>query len=411
MPDDNPTPNKIAGKPVHAFLVQTGILLHQFGTPSHRFERVMVHVARSLGVEGAFLYTPTTLVLSITDSDGEATYVRRVDSGAVDVDKLIRFDAILEQVVKGTLELDVASDRLEQVARAKPPYPAWVTILACGLACATIAVLFQGTWREIAASGVLGMVVAILETFLPTRNLEERGLLQPLAGFAAAVGALLAARIAGPLDDRLVTLAALIVLIPGLTITVSLTELAVGHLSAGIARLSGAGVSLLTMIVGVGLGWELAGAWRHMPGITRAVDLVWWQWVAVLFAPVYFAIVFRARPPQWPAIIAVTVSGFVTSTLTKSHWGPEAGAFMGALLVSMGSNAIARICNRPALVFLTPGILILVPGSLGYKSLVAFIDRETTVGVDLAFNMLAVAASLVGGILMANLFVPPRRIL
>ena len=86
---------------VHAFLIQVGVLLQRFGTPSHRLEAVLVHLGNSLGVRSAFLYTPTALIASFTDDDGEATYVRRVDSGPVDVDKLIRFDEALEKVKSG----------------------------------------------------------------------------------------------------------------------------------------------------------------------------------------------------------------------------------------------------------------------------------------------------------------------
>ena len=89
----------------------------------------------------------------------------------------------------------------------------------------------------------------------------------------------------------------------------------------------------------------------------------------------------------------------------------EVGAFGGAVVVGVGSNLYARLRDRPALVPLTPGIIVLDPGSLGYRSLTAFLDRETMAGVDFAFGMVIVAAALVGGILTANVVMPPRRIL
>ena len=84
--------------PSHEFLIQAGLLLHKYGTPSHRLEAVLTQIAQSLGIEGAFLYTPTALIYSLQDDSGEATYVRRVDSGAIDVDKLIQRSS-LEEIV------------------------------------------------------------------------------------------------------------------------------------------------------------------------------------------------------------------------------------------------------------------------------------------------------------------------
>ena len=60
---------------------------------------------------------------------------------------------------------------------------------------------------------------------------------------------------------------------------------------------------------------------------------------------------------------------------------------------------------------LAPGMILLVPGSLGYRSLSALLNRETIEGVDFAFGMILVAMSLVGGLLASSVIVPPKRIL
>lgn len=399
----------MANCPRHAFLIKTGTLLHRYGTPSHRLERVMAQVSQELGVQGVFLYTPTALVISLTDDNGETTYLRRVDSGAVDVDKLIRFDGALERLSAGATTLAEASGELDEIAAAPPPFPAWVTAGACAAACAAVAVFLRGSPTEIVAAAGLGLLVAILEVAQPKLG-WELGFLEPLAGFLAATGALALAQFLTPLDDRLVTLASLIILLPGLKLTVALTELAVGHLSAGVARLAGACVSLLTITVGVALGWRIAGSWRNLPPQPWAMP-EWWPWVAIAVAPLAFAIVFRARWPLWPVITAVSLAGYATSYFAGRSWGIEVGAFTGALMVGVGSNLYARIRDRPALVPLTPGIILLVPGSLGYRSLTAFLDRDTIVGIDFAFSMLIVAMSLVGGVLTANALLPPKRIL
>ncbi|MEM7476176.1 MAG: threonine/serine exporter family protein [Planctomycetota bacterium] len=408
----NPSESEERSPPndLHAFIIQVGVLLQRFGTPSHRLEAVLVHLGKTLGVKSAFLYTPTALIASFTDDCGEATYVRRVESGPVDVDKLIRFDETLEGVEAGNLSVADAREAMERIAESPSPFPAWAYTLACGACCASVCVFFRGGVSEVVAAFILGIVVAGLEWLLSYR-LFDRGLLEPLAGFVAAVGALAVSQFCVAIDDRIVTLASLIVLVPGLTLTVALTELAVGHLSAGVARIAGAGVSLMTMSIGAALGWRLAGAWREIPEESFWPLPEWSIWPAIAVAPLCFAIVFRARWRQWPVIYIVTILGFSASYFVGAKWGIESGAFAGALVVALGSNCYARLRNRPALVPLTPGILVLVPGSLGYRSMTAFIQNETLAGVDAASAMLIVAAALVGGILTANIFLPPKRIL
>lgn len=370
----------------------------------------MSEISRAVGLEAVFLYTPTALVISLGLSAGEQTFLRRVESGAVDVDKLIRFDETLEHVVDGRLDLETALTRLHAIAAAPPPFPNWVTSLTCAICCGAVATLFRGSIVEIISAASVGLIVASLE-YLHASMKWEQGWLEPMSGFVAAILSLCIAQFVCPIDDRLVTLAGLIVLLPGLRLTVALTELAVGHLSSGVARLAGAGVTLLTIFIGVALGWRTAGNWRSLPVETYLPAPPWAFWVAMLISPLAFAIVFRARPAQWLTIFLVCSSGFLASTLLGERAGMEVGAFSGALIVGLGSNLYARLRNRPALVALTPSIIILVPGSLGYRSLSALLDHETTAGIDFAFSMAMVGISLVGGILTANVILPPKRIL
>lgn len=402
---------RIATNEIHAFIIKVGMKLHQFGTPSHRLERVLTEVAQLQGLQGTFLYTPTALVMSIGSGEEEVTYLRRVDCGNVDVDKLIRFDETLEQLEASEIGVVEASARFDLIAADSPPYPTWLTIVACSISCGAVATLFGGGLYEIIAAAGLGMCVSLIE-LLHQRFQFERGVLEPLAGFVASVGALAIAHFGVPIDDRLVTLAGLIILIPGLGITIALTELAVGHLSAGVARLAGACVSLLTITIGVAIGWRVAvSSWRNIPDVSGYPIAPYWSWIAMVIAPLTFAIVFRAKWPQWPTIVIVTVLGFVASRIAGNQFGTEVGAFAGAFAVGLSSNVYARIWNRPALVPLTPGIIVLVPGSVGFRSLTAFLDHDTMGGIDFAFTMVIVAAALVGGILAANAVIPPKRIL
>ena len=138
-------------------------------------------------------------------------------------------------------------------------------------------------------------------------------------------------------------------------------------------------------------------------------ELGLWLWVAVAIAPIAFAVVFKVPVSQWPVIMTVVLSGFCVSQILQSSAGPEFAAFGGALAVGCGSNIYARVKNRPAMVPSTPGLLILVPGSIGYNSLTAMVQSDTLKGVELAFQMSMTAAALAVGLLLANVVISPRR--
>ena len=83
----------------------------------------------------------------------------------------------------------------------------------------------------------------------------------------------------------------------------------------------------------------------------------------------------------------------------------------GAFVVGLLGNAYARLLNRPAVVAAVPGILLLVPGAIGFRSITAFTTHDAVEGIELAFQMLLVAMALVAGLLLANVALPPRKAL
>ena len=355
-----------------------------------------------------FLYTPTALIVSLGDEEHEQTYLRRVTSGDVDINRLLSFDKTLGDLEAGEISIAEAYQRMEAAAAESAPFSLPVSLIAAAVACGGVAVAFGGSLADMVVAALFGGVISFA-SFLFQGPRFQRGWLEPVLGFVAALAAVLISQWL-PINDRLVTLAALILPIPGLTLTIALTELATGHLSSGSARLAGAIVTLFTLTVGVAIAWRITDGWVANPGIGN--PLPWWcLWAAMAVTPAAFAVVFKAPLSQWPVIAVVTVCGFVASRWGSQAVAPEVGAFLGSLVVGCLSNGYARIWNRPAMVPQTPGLLILVPGSIGFRSLAAMIQSDTLKGIELAFSMSIVGVALVGGLLLANQVISPKRIL
>jgi len=62
-------------------------------------------------------------------------------------------------------------------------------------------------------------------------------------------------------------------------------------------------------------------------------------------------------------------------------------------------------------VTLLPGLMVLVPGGLGFKGLGFIIQKQVVVGLDTAFQALFVAIALLTGLLLAHAAVQPRTAL
>jgi uncharacterized membrane protein YjjB (DUF3815 family) len=115
------------------------------------------------------------------------------------------------------------------------------------------------------------------------------------------------------------------------------------------------------------------------------------------------------KPRDIPWVLASGGVAFLGGRLGARLLGPELGAFFSALLVGLGSNVYAWLSDRPTSVTLVPGVLLLVPGSIGFRGIAFMVDRKTITGVETAFTALLIAAALSAGILTATVLGPQRR--
>jgi uncharacterized membrane protein YjjP (DUF1212 family) len=391
-----------------ALLVRAAELLHRYGTPSHRLEGVMKRVSQAVGIDAEYLYTPTSLFISFRHDQYRAQLLR-VDAGPIDLGKLSDFHDALERFEHRSCPVSESRAEFEQIENRPPRFGGVLVTLATGLASACMAVFLNGGWSEIGIAFLLGLFVHAVQLLLGLLFPGER-LFEFIAGFSCAMLAMLTSRFLLPIDDRIVTLASIVVILPGLSVTIAMTELAQRHLSSGVSRLTGAAVVFMTLAVGVALAWRLGESWRpENPPVAAVPSLI--RYLALFLAPLCFMILFQARPMDCLKICFVAWVGFVSASLVQPIYGAEWGAFIGAAVIGTISNLYARFYKRPALIVQMPAILLLVPGSLGYLSVTSFIDRQGVAGIESAFAMMLVAMALAAGLITANALVAPKRFL
>ncbi|HXU44279.1 MAG TPA: threonine/serine exporter family protein, partial [Thermoanaerobaculia bacterium] len=205
----------------------------------------------------------------------------------------------------------------------------------------------------------------------------------------------------------------LITLVPGLSLTLAMSELSTRDLSSGSARLANALMIFFTLAFGVAFGAQVASlVLGGTPLSAVPIPLpAWTEIMALVVAPLGFVVLLRASPRDAPWILIAGLTAYLGVRLGARALGPQLGAFVGAVAVGAGSNLYARFLDRPAAITQVPGILFLVPGSIGFKSLAALLESDVVSGIETAFRMTLVAIALVAGLLVANVVVPPRKAL
>lgn len=390
-----------------AFVLALGRALHRYGTPAHRLEEALRVVCRRLDLEAEIFTTPTAIIMSFGEPTELRTRMLRVEGGELDMDKLEQVDDLADDVAAQKLTTAQGVERMEQILAAPPQYGRAISTVMHALTAGSLAVFFGGGLADVAVASAIGVMLGLL-ALIAMRSTDQARVFELVGAAFVAFTAGVASSI-WTLSPSLVTIAALIVLLPGMAITVAMSELATRHLIAGTARLMMAVIVLLELVVGVALGERLAGAVVEIRHATSPALPEWALWVALVASSLGMAVIVQAQRRAFAWILAACVVGYVGTRMGTVWLGGQMGVLVGAFACGVLGNAFARLMERPAQVVLVPAVLLLVPGSMGFRGLTSLLERRTITGVEMVFEMFVVAIAIVAGLLISNAVVSPRR--
>ena len=325
-------------------------------------------------------------------------------------DALCLVDEIADQVISGELDIVEGRRRLREVGVAQPSLTSKIlTLAAYAVAPACVAAILLTGWAGIATASVIGFVTGI--TALSARKRSN------IAAAFEAISALLATIIATvvavylvPIPVRSVVVASLIILLPGMSLTAAVRELSSQDLVSGTARMAGAMAVLLKLAFGAVAATQVCALFGLVPPTVPIMTIpAWIEWVAVPLSAVTFAITFRSPLRFFPIVIASVIAGYICTRVGGAYVSAAFGVFSGGLLLGAASNVFARVFKRPGALIREPGIILLVPGSIGFRTLSFVFERDVMLGLDTGITLVTLLVALVAGLLFGDLLVPPRR--
>ncbi len=399
-----------------AFTLRLSHALLGLGMSAHRVEESLDRLAVALGLEIDALCTPTAIFVTMSRAGATSpldvrTRVVRVEPGLIDLERLSALHDLVGRVERKEISPGDGAQRIEGILARTPRYGPVLGVAAFGLLSTSASILLGGSGLDVPIAGALGLVVGALDVV--ARPVPTFGRLLPsLAAFSVSFLASFLASRGWPLRPSIVLLAALVVLLPGFTVTTAMMELASAHLVSGTSRLMGGIVTFLQLGFGVALGQKAVDLLPDLPELPTSSSL---PRAALLAAPLLsalgFTVLLRARPRDARWVLAAVLLGLLMSQAAGPVLGPELGAFTAALAVAGAANLFARLADRPVHLMLVPGILLLVPGSVGFLSVRSLLENDAVSAVSTAFRMALVAMALAAGVLVATAAVPPRKAL
>jgi len=389
------------------FLRDLGRALHVSGAPAQELERRLNETGRQLGVTVEGFAVLTFLALTLVDTDGQRRVeLLRLPPYDYNMARLIELEALCAEI-DGCERLAEYEQRLAATMALPVPWSGIAFIALGFLLSASVALLLRGGWMEMLCGGAVG--AAFVGGVLACARFPRLGPAVPV--ILCTLAALLAQALAWffPQQNPFVSaVAGVVFMLPGFMLTVAMSELATQNYLAGSGRLTGAFLQLFLMGAGLAIGTQIAQTLYPVAAQGVVTPLPAWAiWPAVAVLGISLLAVLQA---PWSAVL-VSAGGCLLAwaaySLAGAALGYVVGASCGAFALGVGGHLYHALSGRPSLLVQSPGLITLVPGSMGFRGVHALLAQDSAAGISLITEMLLTGAVLAVGLLLADNLAPP----
>ncbi len=347
-----------------AFLVELGEALVRTESAVGEVQDALHASARGLGrADLDVLVLPTVLLVQSTRGDRAQIRMGTFRRTPLRFDQTARVDEIARQTAAGNLGAASARLELHRAMAGRAPIAVPLRIVGMGLLSAGFSLVLEPTWRTLAVTFLLGLLVGAL-------RLIKVPAVQAMAPIVASFGVATIVFALGThmtLENPLrVVIPPLILFLPGSALTTATIELASGDTISGASRLIEGLMTLMMLAFGVlaaaAVVREPTGALidtplRHLPGLAPVLAII------VLAAGFRLHLCAPWRTLPWVVGVMAIAKG--TQLLSAVVFPATLSAFFGAFVMTPVILAAVRYRGAPERALFLAGFSMLVPGATG----------------------------------------------
>jgi uncharacterized membrane protein YjjP (DUF1212 family) len=351
-----------------------GRLLLANGADTGRVQKEMVRFAAGFGSEAHLLITYEGVLLTLVSGERFRTKVGyRLSAMNVNMAAVAALTHLVTDVEGQRRSLPEARKALEEIEHRRPIYQRWIVIVVLGLTAGSLARLFGADWPAFWITWLSGSVGTWLR-----QELGSRGFNLFFIPFAAALvsGVISGIAVLGGLSatPTLCLVAPGMIIVPGVPLVNSIHDIITNHISLGLDRLTLGITVTLAIAFGLFVAGVLTGS--HIPvdvasPLLSVPEDALFSALAALGYLVLFNVPARIA---WAGVVC-GVASHTTRTLLL-HFGIDIviGTLVGALAANFFAQAFARKFKAPAVAFVFPGVVAMVPGAYAFRAWVGCVE-------------------------------------
>ncbi|KAG2374954.1 hypothetical protein C9374_010328 [Naegleria lovaniensis] len=411
-------------KKVHSLLIDLAYALSIYGLSTNQTEFRLTLISTYYGIDAYFSCTPSGIWIAFghrpnASNDNMFTYFVKIESQAVNMDKLTKLDKVASNISHGHYTIDDAQKAVNEIIRqpniyAHPMIALFFHFITPGL----FVILWKGNVAEVFTCLIVGLIIGVLNYFCSSMPFFA----SILPAVASVLGGLIGILMKWILFDYYYISVALCGLctsyqfLPGSIITTSLQEISIGASLSGITRLTNA----FSIILKLGFGLIFtAGIVHQIPKLSESESnditrqpLAIWARILVVLLLTTVTMISRKVPQHLPTMITIAITSLTAHLINYflSFLHIEISTAIAATVVGLLANLYTVISHTPPVVVAGVSVLMLSPGSLSYRGMASFIlTSNTQSSLTFFLDVFLIGVAIFVGLMVSNHVIPIRQ--
>lgn len=386
---------------------QLGRQLMASGAEIYRVEESVSRLLTAYGLDPQVFSIPSCLIVSINTPDGTPlTQMYRIPAHGTDIELLERCNDLCRRLCRETPPVEEAQRLVDSLTDRCRSFSPRVVLLGYMMAPAFFALFFNGGVQDLLCAAIAGLAVGICVLFGQAFIGSNIFFRTAVCAAVASLLALVLVHIGWGRSPDIITIATLMVLVPGMALTNAMREIMAGDLISGLTRTA----ETLLVATAIALGTALpllAGQrlWDAAPPAQAVTGAYLLPCLWAFLACVGFGIEFNIQGVGILICGLGAALGWLVYMLSLGALHSDIfSAFLAAMSISAYSELMARIRHCPVTGYLQVALLPLVPGSGIYRAMQYCIAGETPLFLSTLLHTLGFAAALsVGAMLISSI--------
>lgn len=393
-------------KEKYKFIIHLGKALHNYGIPSYRIQAYLFKVAKNMGIKGTFMDSATWINYVFYENGNEQTYnyIESVAPGTLNLGAFSRIVETTDKLIANEIDISEIENRLKIIHNKTIKVNHGILTIAYALAAGSFNLLVGTNWISVLFATLLGAFVYFI-TYLSTKHEYLNSVLESIVSFLATIITGLLSLVFPELNVGLTIISAIIIFVPGLAITTALEEITSKNLISGTAKLFDSIISLFKQFFGVILGltclkflinFEIFNHYSNTPS--------WIIFLAMPLLSISVLPIFQVRKKDMLFGIFTGAIGFFLA-YSFSVAGILLSTFIGSIGIVISSHFFSKVTRTPEVVYVTQGIILLVPGSKSLFGLSNVFLNTTIINVgNIGEQVAYIFMGILGGLLFGGVF-------